>query len=401
MVEREQSAAVFAEVTAVLGSRVAWWQLGFRLRQEVARTAAGGRPHPDPVVAEVAAIWARSVLATPWWRWAAGTAGLALLGAAFTAVMINLVIDASPASPADVAALPVAAATVAGAISRARLARRVLAVTAASRTPDAGGTSAWRTTALVVGSCLLAIIGTVIVNAAYRQVAVNGCPPHRVPPEIHHRWLLAAGREGFGCPVADSQPLTGGAGQLVEYAGGDPFGPGSVIVLTPDGSALAMDAPFREAWSAAGGESSFLGYPVSEVMADGDVRYVNFQGGSITIPPGGSPQVLRGVTRPPPEPVSRAACTERDRPCLVVVAVTHDAVRLTWQYGMADAFDITWQGTDGRNGAAEVAGYDYVLANLRPGATYSFSVEACDKHLVGQSTCSRFSDSVTVTTPGR
>jgi hypothetical protein len=267
--------------------------------------------------------------------------------------------------------------------------------------PEARGAPAWRATALVVGGCLLAISGTAIANTAYRQVAVNGCPPHRMPRAIRDRWLLSTGREGFGCPVADSRPLAGGAGQLVEFAGGDPFGPGSVIVLTPDGLALAMDAPFREAWSAAGGESGFLGYPLTEISGDGDARYLNFQGGSITIPPGGQPQVLRGVRHPPPEAVSQAACTQRDRPCLVVVSVTREAVRLTWQYGTADAFDVVWHGTDGRDGAAEVAGYDYVLANLRPGTTYSFTVEACDKHLIGQSTCSRFSDGVTVTTPDR
>jgi hypothetical protein len=118
VVERGRTARTFADVVATFGAQVGWWQLGFRIRWEVARAAAAGRPHPDPVVASCASSWAETFLTAPYWWRLVRTAGLGVLLALFVAAMISLVNGVSSLATFAAAAFAVMLATLWWLISR-------------------------------------------------------------------------------------------------------------------------------------------------------------------------------------------------------------------------------------------------------------------------------------------
>jgi hypothetical protein len=222
-----------------------------------------------------------------------------------------------------------------------------------------------------------------------------------MPSTIRDQWVASGGRQWMGCPLANSQLLSDGAGQLTQFAGGDGYGPGTVIARSPHGVLTDVDGPLRYLWAAAGQERGFLGYPLGNGHGGGhgEVAYMNFQGGYIALSPIGPARVVRGGGYPALAPGALSTCVQRDRPCIAAVHAVRRTVRLSWLYGPADAFNVAWWLPDGTAGGAEVAGYDFVLNDARPGAEYGLRVEACNKHFLAHSTCSGWSGSVTVRVP--
>jgi hypothetical protein len=84
----------------------------------------------------------------------------------------------------------------------------------------------------------------------------------------------------LGPPRAPTQPTRDGRALVRFYANG-------AIYWTPGGGAHAIYGPIMQAWIAAGGENSRVGYPISdeEVTGAGYSHLQRFEGGTITWTP--------------------------------------------------------------------------------------------------------------------
>ncbi|QUQ71284.1 hypothetical protein JJ691_90690 [Kutzneria sp. CA-103260] len=161
------------------------------------------------------------------------------------------------------------------------------------------------------------------------------------------------------------------------------------------GADISMPPAMRDAWLR---YHDTLGQPVDSDRLDGDATYINFARGYILERPDQPPDVEPGRYQPVAKP---EACTDPSRPCITSASQQPDGtIQLTWRYPTrADAFNVSYW-VIGQRGTTsyETAAPHFVLPDPVPGVTYGFRVQACQKHFLARSTCTRNSNSVAVTT---
>jgi len=159
------------------------------------------------------------------------------------------------------------------------------------------------------------------------------------------------------------------------------------------GADIGMSPAMHTAWL---DNRYWLGEPVDTDRSDGDASYVNFAHGHILDRPDQPPDVEPGRYQPTAKP---DLCLDPNRPCVTRANQQPDGtVELAWRYPVrADAFNVSYW-VVGRRGTAsyEVATPRFTLPDPEPGQTYGFEVQACQKHLLARSTCTRNSNSVAV-----
>lgn len=79
-----------------------------------------------------------------------------------------------------------------------------------------------------------------------------------------------------------------GRGRFRDFQGGS-------IYWTPQTGAHEVHGDIRNHWANMGWENSFLRYPISDEMPDGNGRFSQFQGGSIHWTPDGSIDVRQRI----------------------------------------------------------------------------------------------------------
>lgn len=386
----------------ILGAQVAWWQLGFRARRAVIRQARSGNRFPDPGIWSVALGWARHWLTAPlWWR-RVRLAGATVLAIIYLLALAGEWMGADPFvafSGALAICLPLAAGWSA---RQARVARMLVALAPGPR-PDRRSTLtlAIRTAGLLLSVGLAG--GVVVVSLAHRHPAGRFCPPFAVDAPVRSWLRHNDGQTGVGCPAGDTLSAGGGA-RYTPWTAPDRsirFGPDYVMYGPRPDSLMVMPLAIFAAWTAEGGPSGRLGEPIEE-SADHSVDYVNFRGGAIVLPAGGTPQVLLG-RRHSVARESSGPCEVLDYPCITRASADPAGVRLSWRYQAADAFNVAWwpENDTARRSRVqrEAAGYELTVRDLNPATTYLVEVQACEKHFVRRSTCTRFSPPVIVRVP--
>ncbi|ALG09809.1 hypothetical protein [Kibdelosporangium phytohabitans] len=397
----EVSGAGHGALAEILGAQVAWWQLGFRTRRAVVRRARRGSRFPDPEIWGVALGWARHWLTAPlWWRW------VRLAGATAIAVIYILALTSEwlgvdlfvTFSGALALCLPL---TAGWAARQTRVARMLVAM-APGPQPDrpTARALAVRTSALLLSVGLAA--GAVAVALAYKHPAGRFCPPFVVDEPVRDWLRHDDGQTGMGCPAGDTRSGADGV-RYTPWNAPDRnarFGPDYVMYGSRSDRLLVMPLVIFTAWTAEGGPSGPLGEPVEE-SSDHSVGYVNFRGGAIVLPVDGTPQVHWGrhhsVAREPGGP-----CEVLDWPCITTAYADAEGVHVSWRYQAADAFNVAWWAEGDRPRSREqreVAGYELTLRDLTPATTYMVEVQACEKHFVRRSTCTRYSPPVIVRVP--
>ncbi|MDQ6650395.1 MAG: SpoIID/LytB domain-containing protein [Actinomycetota bacterium] len=107
-------------------------------------------------------------------------------------------------------------------------------------------------------------------------------------------WAGTGAEAGFlGYPVTDEQGAGDGVGRFNSFQGGS-------VYWTPAGGAFEVHGAIAATWSAVGGVTGFLHYPVANEQAtsDGAGRYGQFQGGSVYWTPAtGAHEVHGGIER--------------------------------------------------------------------------------------------------------
>lgn len=386
----------------ILGAQIAWWQLGFRMRRDVVRQARRGNPFPDQEVWSVALGWARQWLTAPlWWRWVRHTGATALAVMYFAAALATDQVGADPIV-AFSGALTVCLTLAAGWAARQARVARLLVASAPGPPPDRPSARrlAIRTSGLVLSVGAAAVM--LVVAIINEHPAGRACPAFSVDAPLRDWLRNEDGQTGMGCPTGDTRTAAGG----VRYTPwsvpnrGTRFGTDYIMYGSRSDRMNIMPLAIFTAWTAEGGPSGRLGEPLVE-SADHLIVYVNFHGGSIVLPAGGTPQVHIGrhhsVAREPGE-----VCDVQDQPCITKAYVDASGMHLSWRYRAADAFNIAWwpegeveQSRVGR----EVAGYEFTVRDLNPATTYLVEVQACEKHFLRRSTCTRFSPPVIVRVP--
>ncbi|MBP2328073.1 hypothetical protein JOF56_008458 [Kibdelosporangium banguiense] len=397
----EGSNAGHRALAEILGAQVAWWQLGFRTRRAVIRQARRGNRFADPEIWSVALGWARHWLTAPlWWRWVR-LAAATVLAVMYLLALASEWLGADPFgafSGALAVCLPLAAGWAA---RQARVARMLVALAPGPR-PDRPSALALaiRTSALLLSVGLAA--GVVVVALAHQHPAGRFCPAFVVDAPVRDWLRHNDGQTGVGCPAGDTRSGAGGVRYTPWNAPnrGTRFGPDYVMYGSRPDRLMVMPLVIFAAWTAEDGPSGRLGEPIEE-SADHSVSYVNFRGGAIVLPVDGTPQVHLGqshsVAREPGGP-----CEVLDWPCITTAYADATGIHLSWRYQAADAFNVVWrpQNDPIRSSVQrEVAGYELTVRDLTPATTYMVDVQACEKHFVRRSTCTRFSPPVIVRVP--
>lgn len=382
-------------LSEIVGAQVAWWQLGFGARRAVFRLARAGRVHPDPHRWATATAWAGQLLEAPWWWRLFRSSAAAVLLWVVIATLYRILADRTPALALAYGAAVVFPLTAGWSWAQARRAGRIraLAPEAAGRAALAGWARVARWLRLPV-ALFSVLLGVTAVTQVVREewAAIHGCPAeHRLDPVVRDWWLAHGGSSNVRCPTGPSRATASG----VRYT---PWQDRSVVYAAPALGPMRIPESIFTTWLAHGGPAGRLGQPVDFPHADQGVPFLNFQRGAVTAPPGTAAHVEPGRYR-----LGRTgltACHHRDRPCLTELSSTPGSIRLGWQYGPADAFNVLWW-TSGQPGThqVEVAGYRFALAAPRPGAVYGFAVQACDKRLFARSECTSYTAEATVVVP--
>lgn len=401
MVSTGGSSTGHDDLAEILGAQVVWWQLGFRTRRAVIRQARKGNRFPDPEIWAVALGWAHHWLTAPrWWRRVriAGTTVLAIL---YLLALAGEWVGVDPFvafNGALVVCLPPAAAW---ATRQARVARMLVALAPGPR-PEGPSTRvlAIRTSGLLLSVGLAA--GVVVVAVAHQHPEGRFCPPFAVDAPVRDWLRHNDGQVGVGCPAGDTRGGQGGVRYTPWNAPnrGVRFGSDYVIYGPRSDRLTVMPMAIFTVWAAEGGPSGRLGEPIGE-SADHSVCYVNFRGGAIVLPVGGTPRVHFGQRRSVARE-SGGPCEVLDWPCIATASAAGSGIRLSWRYQTADAFNVAWwrENDPARSRVErEVAGYELTVPGLTAATTYLVEVQACEKHFVRRSTCTRFSPPVIVRVP--
>ena len=367
----------------ILGTQIAWWQLGFAARRGVLRAARRGSRFPDPDVWQVAVDWAWQWLAAPrWWRLVRDV-GATLLAMTCLGASVSVLAEVDgllTLTGAAAVCLPLAT----GWGWRQTRHARALVALAPESPPRQVPSPRFAVRAMVALLAAGTVTTTLTVAIAYEEAFWPDCPPFTIDAPVRD-WLA----HGEGCPAGDT--VVGAAGlrytpwSMPERFTGRPLDYVAYAVA-PDKLFLLPEAIF-DAWIAEGGPSGRLGLPVDNGTND-LAAHANFRGGAIVMAAGGSPRVLIGQwhsgARDPD-----SACVPHDRPCVVAAHADGDSIRLRWQYGAADAFNVAWwpQGQRHTFAHREVAGYEVTLRGLRPSTVYVVEVAACHKRFLRRSVC--------------
>ncbi|MGW5742024.1 hypothetical protein [Amycolatopsis sp. NPDC003861] len=383
----------------IVGAQVAWWNLGFAVRRAVVREARRGKRFPEPDVWDVSARWARQWLAAPWW-WrlvrSAGVTVLVVVGLTGLAAVLGEVDGITALSGAVAGCLPPAAGW---SWRQARIAR-LFAAQDLDPAPDPLPARRLAVRTVLVLLAVGAAVSATIIAIANDRSARYDCPEYAVDAPVHDWWLHRGGRAGVGCPAADTRS----AGAGVRYTPWSPvvanrFGWSEVVYAFPPEEPITMFAPIFGAWIAAGGPSGVLGRPTDGNVDDTTTAYVNFRGGTIVLTADGDPKVHVGQQYARRARDLASPCAARDRPCITTAYADAGGIHVGWQYGAADAFNVTWQPAGGPPWSErhrEVAGFEVTLPDVRPATTYLVSIQACEKHFLSRSACTWPPDEVAV-----
>jgi hypothetical protein len=377
----------------ILGTQIAWWQLGFAARRGVLRAARRGARLPDQDVWQVAVGWAWQWLAAPrWWRLVRDV-GATVLAMTCLGALVSVLAETDglvTLAGAAVVCLPLA---VGWGWRQARLARALVAL--APESPPRQVPSPRFAVRALVALLAAGIAATgLTVGIAYEEEFWTECPSFTVDAPLRD-WRA---RGGEGCPAGDTVVGAGGlrytpwnmperfTGRSLDY----------VAYVSPSAVPLVLPAAIFDAWIAEGGPFGRLG-PAVDGGSNDLVAYLNLRGGAIVLPEGAAPYVLWGQrysgVRDPD-----SACVPHDRPCVVAAYADGDGIRLRWHYGAADAFNVAWRplGEKDTGMGREVTGYEVTLRGLRPSTVYQFDVAACRKRFLRRSVCTWPSAPVTV-----
>jgi hypothetical protein len=116
---------------------------------------------------------------------------------------------------------------------------------------------------------------------------------HEVHGAIAERWRESGGESSLlGFPITDERPLAAGASGEVGHGGYAHFENGS-IYFTPRHGAAIVIGMVRDIWALLGWERSPLGVPVGDVVFDRETGVLRgcFEHGSIAWSPAGGPVV--------------------------------------------------------------------------------------------------------------
>jgi hypothetical protein len=122
-------------------------------------------------------------------------------------------------------------------------------------------------------------VGTV---ARFQQGSYAGLPgmnSNSVWGEIHTKWAALGGESGFlGYPVSDVVPGRAGVGAISKFQGG-------TITWHPDTGAVVVHGKILERWIVLGQELSYLGFPAADEAPSelGASRVSRFQNGEILL----------------------------------------------------------------------------------------------------------------------
>ncbi|MCK4928772.1 MAG: hypothetical protein KAR76_03455, partial [Methanosarcinales archaeon] len=99
---------------------------------------------------------------------------------------------------------------------------------------------------------------------------------HALYGPILEKWReMGAEKSVMGYPTGDTEPTIDGEGQFQHFQAGD-------LYWHPEVGIFGVKGRIRLKWYELGGVEGELGYPVSEVMMDGETSSQKFQHGKIT-----------------------------------------------------------------------------------------------------------------------
>ncbi|RSM78556.1 hypothetical protein DMH04_33375 [Kibdelosporangium aridum] len=361
----------------IVGTQIAWWQLGFRRRREVIRLAADGRAHPDPVAWTDARLWAGQMLDSPWWWRIVRAVVISGFGVGGVAATAGVAVEFQADYAISIAVLTVAPLAVLWAWRQTRTARLINRVAPTERDPRAN--RRWVPILLLVlaFTAIVTSVAVIIHTARVNHEAVFGCPFEPEHPAIRESWIRHEGKSGFfGCPE----------GRSGTTAGGDPFQDTTtgVMMLTRTVGEFAVPDDLFEVWQA---HWHVLGDPRSGPILDGFTLYVNFERGHISKAAGEYPVAVQGKEYQPAQ-VTGGPCIAHDRPCLISAQRDGTKIHLTWHWRIADAFNVSWHLSNQLRGpSVEVAGNEYTIDGVDPAAAYVVQIQACDKRFLRSSIC--------------
>jgi uncharacterized protein with LGFP repeats len=113
---------------------------------------------------------------------------------------------------------------------------------------------------------------------------------HLIYGEIYKKWISVGGEQSMGYPTTDEASTADNVTRFNNFANG------GAIYWTPSGGAHLIYGEIYKKWIALGGESSSLGYPLTDETSAGlhGGRYNDFSGGSIYWSPATGTHVLNG-----------------------------------------------------------------------------------------------------------
>ncbi|MEV6238648.1 hypothetical protein [Lentzea sp. NPDC051838] len=363
--------ACAVRLSQIVGAQVAWWQLGFRARRAALRQQAS----PDVMV--VAREWSHQVLAAPWWWRLTRVLMLGAVAVLGCASVLVVALDGKDESVMAhyslLTALPVLAVS---AWWQTRCARK-LAVQIGP--PPPRRSRAWMGVQALAFVVAAGVLVTLIVHAAVVESRLRvPCPDVVVDEDVRDYT-----RDVAVCPLADTAvDVTG----FRHTPTGERAVRDHVYDIPNLGTMVIPDAMVRE-WHA---KLKDLGAPVDYLRSDGQFWFINFERGHIAAETGhATVKAVKTIVGHRYDPVSKVGdCPRTDRPCVVAVERTEDALTVVWSYKDADAFNIQWWEERAKPlKGVEVATRRYTIRGADPSRTYGFSVEACQKRFLGRSTC--------------
>ena len=104
---------------------------------------------------------------------------------------------------------------------------------------------------------------------------------------------------------------------------------------------------------------------------------------------------------------AHAASCDAYRPCAQTPVASNGSITVSWFYGGADGnvpptgidgYNILWSANGGSRTQSHIDTHDasssFTINNVDPDAYYGFSIEACQTHFLGSSSCTAWSDIV-------